>query len=85
MDQLFHQSNVEMQQMHVYLQQLEQSVNESEAQPLFQIIYQKMEKFNEVLIELDRLVSKEPPTRKRTARYIYSFSNIYLCISISFV
>jgi len=55
--------------MHFHLQQLEQSTNENQAQPIFQTVHEKLEKFKVDLDYLDRLVGKEPPVRRRTARY----------------
>jgi hypothetical protein len=71
MESLFQQTDVELQRVHFSFRQLEQCANESQAQPIFQTIAQQMQKLGQDLENLNRMVSKEPPVRRRTSRFRY--------------
>ncbi|EFO24239.1 hypothetical protein LOAG_04246 [Loa loa] len=69
MESLYHETNSLLQQTHFDLGTLEGMRNESDAQKIFQNIYERLKQIDGNCERLDVFVSKEPPHRRRTVKY----------------
>ncbi|MCP9262953.1 Golgi SNAP receptor complex member 2 memb-1 [Dirofilaria immitis] len=69
MESLYHETNSLLQQTHFHLGTLEGMRNESDSQKIIQNIYQQLKQIDGNCERLDMFVSKEPPHRRRTAKY----------------
>lgn len=69
MESLYHETNGLLQRTHFDLGALEGSCNENDAQKIIQNIYHRLKQIDGNCERLNVLVSKEPPSRRRSAKY----------------
>ncbi|KAI6220687.1 hypothetical protein M3Y99_01596300 [Aphelenchoides fujianensis] len=68
MDSVYQQTRVQMERAQSGLARLELTTNESEAQPIFQEVFQLLHEIGENCKRFDELIAKEPPTKKRQSK-----------------